>query len=65
MKPRSIVSSIETLGEHKRFLFSRNLVAPCNKLSHINSQIFALDFIWDCCRLLGAEKFLRNPGQFK
>ena len=37
----------------------------CHKLSHFNSQVFILDFTWNCCRLQATTKFSRNSGQFK
>ena len=45
--------------------FSRCSVAACRKRSHFNSRVFLLDFTWNCCRLLEADKFSRNPGQLK
>ena len=33
--------------------------------SYLNSQIFTLDLTWNCYRLLRAQKFSRNPGEFK
>ena len=50
-------SSDEKWGECTRFYW--------DKLSHFNSQVFTLDLICDYCRLLGAERFLRNPRQIK
>ena len=47
-----------------RFQFSRYFGSGLNKLSHFNSRISTLDFT-SCCRLIEAEKFSRNPGQFK
>ena len=57
-------SSIGTWGERTRFYFSRYSVMTCHKLSHFNSRVFTLYFSRNCCRLLEAKKFSRNPGQF-
>ena len=37
----------------------------CHKLSHFNSQLFILNFIWNYCRPQEAKKFSRTPGQNK
>ena len=37
----------------------------CQKLNPFNSRVFTLNFTWNCCRLLEARKFSRNPGLFK
>ena len=60
-----IIGSNETWGEQTRFYFWKYLAVACHKLSHFNSQVFILDFIWNCCRLQEVKKFSRNPGQNK
>ena len=45
--------------------FLRYSAVACHKLNRFNSRVFTLDFTWNCCRLLEAKKFWRNPGQFK
>ena len=37
----------------------------CHKRSHFSWRVFTLDFTWNWCWLLEAEKFSTNPGQFK
>ena len=57
----SLVGSVETWGHH----FLKYSGVACHKLNRFNSRVFTLDFTWNCCRLLEAKKFWRNPGQFK
>ena len=39
--------------------------AGLHKLIHFNSWTLPLYFTCNCCRLLEAKKFSRNPGQFE
>ena len=64
IKIRSVVGSIETWGK-LTFCFLRCSAMACHKRNCFNSREFILDFIWNCCRLLKAKKFSRNPCQFK
>ena len=58
----SIVGSIETWREHKRFYFSKYSVVVCHKLSEFNSQVFTLHFIWNCCSLMDqVSELFRRP----
>ena len=38
-------------------------MVTCQKFSHLKSQVFTLNLAGTFCRLLGAKKFSRNPGQ--
>ena len=40
-------------------------MVACHKRSHFNLRVFTFDFSWNCCTLLEAKKFPRNPGQIK
>lgn len=65
IKLRSIFGSIEMWGKHTTLYFSSYLAVASHKLSQIHSWIFTLDSTWSSCRLLGAKKISRNPGQYK
>ena len=62
----SIVGAVEARRKWTHEIYNlRYLAVTCHKLSHFNSRVFTFDFTWNCCRLLEAKKFSRNPGQFK
>ena len=62
---RSLVGSIKTWGEQKKFYFLRYLAVACHKLNHFTSQVVILDFFGNYRRLQEAKKFSRYPGQFE
>ena len=51
--------------KHEILFSPRYSVVACHKLSHFSWRVFTLHFTWNCCRLLEAKKFSKNPGQFK